>query len=100
MVYSARPGRAGASDPIYRRAAHPYIRFDVRDTLHLTFSDMVFWGGPLRARLLLGAMAPARAAEITAAIVRQYFDQELRGQRSPLLEGTPVFPEVSVRTVR
>lgn len=100
MVYSARPGRAGASDPIYRRAAHPYIRFDVRDTLHLTFSDMVFWGGPLRARPLLGAMAPARAAEITAAIVRQYFDQELRGQRSPLLEGTPVFPEVSVRTVR
>ena len=100
MVYSARPGRAGASDPIYRRAAHPYIRFDVRDTLHLDFSDMVFWGGPLRARPLLGAIAPARAAEITAAIVRQYFDQQLRGQRSPLLAGEAVFPEVSVSVPR
>ena len=31
MVYSERPGRAGASDPIYRRSAHPYYRVDVRD---------------------------------------------------------------------
>jgi hypothetical protein len=31
MVYSERPGRAGASDPIYRRAAHPYYRVDVKD---------------------------------------------------------------------
>ena len=100
MVYSSRPGRAGASDPIYRLAAHPYIRFDVRGTLHLTFSDMVFWGGPLRARPLLGDIAPARAAEITAAIVRQYFDQELRGQRSSLMAGTSVLPEVSVSVVR
>ena len=100
MVYSARPGRAGASDTIYRRAAHPYLRLDVRDTRHLDFSDMVFWGGPLRERPVLGAIAPARAAEITAAIVRQYFDQELRGQRSPLLAGTSGFPEVTVKTVR
>ena len=96
MVYSARPGRAGASDPIYRRAAHPYTRLDVRDTRHLDFSDMVFWGGPLRERPVLGSIAPARAAEITAAIVREYFDQELRGRRSPLLAGTAVLPEVSV----
>ena len=47
MVYSARPGRDGASDAIYRRAGH-FIRVDVRDTGHLEFSDMVFWGGPLR----------------------------------------------------
>jgi hypothetical protein len=60
----------------------------------------VFWGGPLRAHPLLGAIAPARAAEITSAIVRQYFDQQLRGQRSPLLAGEAVFPEVSVRVVR
>src|SRR6185369_11971610 len=42
MVYSERPGRAGASDPIYRRAAHPYYRVDVHGTRHLDFSDMVF----------------------------------------------------------
>ena len=34
MVYSARPGRTGASDAIYRRSASPYFRIDVRQTLH------------------------------------------------------------------
>ena len=99
MVYSARPGRSGASDAIYRRAAHPYYRVDVKDTRHLDFSDMTFWGGPLRERPILGPMAPGRASEITSAIVRQYFDQELSGRRSPLLSGAPLFPELTVRTV-
>lgn len=98
MVYSARPGRSGASDAIYRRAAHPYYRVDVRDTRHLDFSDMAFWGGPLRERPVLGTIAPARASEITGVIVRQYFDQELLGQRSTLLAGMPLFPEVTVKT--
>ena len=98
MVYSARPGRSGASDAIYRRAAHPYYRVDVRDTRHLDFCDMVFWGGPLRERPVLGTLAPLRATEITGVIVRQYFDQELLRQRSTLLGGMPLFPEVSVRT--
>ena len=100
MVYSARPRRDGASDPIYRKAAHPYHRLDVRDTGHLEFTDMVFWGGPLRERHVLQALPPARAAAITAAIVRQYFDQELLGRRSPLLAGTSVFPEVTLTPVQ
>ena len=99
MVYSARPGRAGASDAIYRRAARPYFRVDVGDSGHLEFSDMVFWGGPLRARPILGAIPPARAVEITRAIGREYFDQQLRGKRSPLLAGTERLAGVTVRTV-
>jgi dienelactone hydrolase len=95
MVYSARPGRAGASDAIYRRAASPYYRVDVRDTLHLDFSDIRLWSGPLRDRPIFGAMPPARAADITGAIVREYFDQELLGVRSPILSGATVFPEVT-----
>jgi predicted dienelactone hydrolase len=96
MVYSARPGRSGASDVIYRNAASPYYRVDVRDTLHLDFSDLVFWGGPLRERGRLGKLTPARAHEITREIVRQYFDRELLGRRSPLLEGKDVPGEITV----
>jgi pimeloyl-ACP methyl ester carboxylesterase len=96
MVYSARAGRTGASDAIYRRSASPYYRVDVRDTLHLDFSDMIFWGGPLRDRGALGTLTPVRAAEITRAIVRQYFDQELLKKRSTMLAGTSAFPEVTV----
>jgi predicted dienelactone hydrolase len=99
MVYSERPGRAGASDPIYRRAAHPYYRVDVKGTRHLDFSDMVFWGGPLRERPILGSIAPDRAVTVTATIVREYFDQELAGRRSALLAGTTVLPDVAVRTI-
>jgi predicted dienelactone hydrolase len=96
MVYSARPGRTGASDAIYRRAASRYFRCDVRDTLHVDFSDMVLWDGPLRQSGALGTLPPARAVEITRTIVRQYFDQELLGKRSPMLAGKAAFPEVTV----
>jgi hypothetical protein len=78
---------------------HLSDRVDVRGTLHLDFSDMAFWGGPLRERSALGTIPPARAAELTALIVRQYFDQELLGRRSTLLAGASVPPELTVRTV-
>lgn len=88
MVYSARPGRLGASDLIYSRAASRYYRVDVDDTRHIDFSDMNFWGGPLRKAGASGTMAPERAAELTRLIVGQYFDQELRGIQSLFLNGT------------
>jgi pimeloyl-ACP methyl ester carboxylesterase len=95
MVYSSRLERAGANDIIYRRAASPYYRVQVNGTLHLDFTDMVFWP-PLRDRKVFGAIAPVRATEITRAIVREYFDQELRGQPSALLAGDQRVPELTV----
>ena len=96
MVYSGRPGRAGASDLIYRRAASKYYRVDVAGTRHLDFTDMNFWGGPLRQRGAYGDIAPARAAEVTRAIVREYFGQEILGQPSLLLTGKAKWPDVTV----
>jgi predicted dienelactone hydrolase len=99
MVYSARPGRAGASDYIYSRAASKYYRADVADTLHVDFSEMNFWGGPLRQRGAFGSIAPGRAAEITRLLVREFFSQELLGQKSSLLSGD-VPSGVTVRELR
>jgi predicted dienelactone hydrolase len=99
MVYSARPGRTGASDAIYRPAAAPYIRADVSGTLHLDFTDMAFWT-PLRERKALGAIDPVRATAITRRVVREFFDQELRGRRSAFLEGKETMPGVTVKTVK
>jgi len=99
MVYSARPGRLGASDAIYRRAAQPYLRVDVPGTRHLDFCDMAFWGGPLRERSVLGAIDPVRATAITRAIVRRYFDQELLSKRGAVRAALAAYPEVSFRTV-
>lgn len=96
MVYSARPGRAGASDVVYKAAASRYYRVDVAGTLHVDFSDMNFWGGPLRARGAFGPIDPARAAALTRQIVREYFDQELLGRPSPVLSGKEKLDGVSV----
>jgi hypothetical protein len=96
MVYSAREGRRGASDVIYSRSARPYVRVDVDATLHNDFSDMVLWGGPWSVRPFFGAMTPLQAIAVTRQIVREYFDQELLGRRSPLLSGTAPVPGIRV----
>lgn len=101
MVYSGRPGRAGASDLIYSRAASKYYRADVADTLHVDFSEMNFWGGPLRQRGAFGKISPERAAEVTRRLVREFFTQELLGQKSLLISGdSQPLAGVTVRELR
>jgi dienelactone hydrolase len=100
MVYSGRAGRAGASDIIYKRAASKYYRVDVSDTLHLDFTDMNFWGGPLRQRGAYGKIDPARAAEVTRTIVREFFGQEILNQPSALLSGKQPLSGVTVVELR
>lgn len=87
MVYSGRPGRAGASDLIYSRSASKYYRADIADTLHIDFTEMNLWGGPLRQRGAFGKIAPERAAELTRLLVREFFSQELLGRKSPVISG-------------
>ncbi|MEO7158469.1 MAG: hypothetical protein ABI039_12955 [Vicinamibacterales bacterium] len=100
MVYSGRPGRAGSSDLIYRRSASKYYRVDVKDTLHLDFTDMNYWGGPLRQRGAYGKIDPARAAEITRLIVREFFAQEILKQPSAFLAGKQPMTGVTVVELR
>ena len=100
MVYSARAGRAGASDLIYRRSASKYYRVDVKDTLHLDFTDMNFWGGPLRQRGAYGKIDPARAAEITRLVVREFFAQEILKRPSAFLAGKQPMSDVTVVELR
>jgi predicted dienelactone hydrolase len=100
MVYSGRAGRAGASDIIYKRSASKYYRVDVKDTLHLDFTDMNYWGGPLRQRGAYGTIDPARAAEITRLVVREFFAQEILKQPSAWLAGKQTQPGVTVVEVR
>ena len=100
MVYSARPGRTGASDIIYKRSASKYYRVDVNDTLHIDFSDMNFWGAPLRQRGAYGKIDPARAAEITRLVAREFFGQEILKQPSAFLSGKQPMADVTVVQVK
>lgn len=100
MVYSGRAGRAGASDIIYTRAASKYYRVDVKDTMHLDFTDMNLWGGPLRDRGAYGKIDPGRAADITRLVVREFFAQEILKQPSAFLSGKTPMPDVTVAEVK
>lgn len=100
MVYSGRPGRAGASDLIYRRSASTYYRIDVTDTLHMDFSEMNFWGGPPRQRGAFGKIAPERALELTRRVAREYFAQEIVGRKSAFLSDAQPIAGVRVAVVR
>lgn len=100
MVYSGRAGRAGASDIIYKRSASKYIRVDVQDTLHLDFTDMNYWGGPLRQRGAYGKIDPSRAAEVTRLVVREFFAQEILGRPSAFLAGKQPMTGVTVIEVK
>jgi len=100
MVYSGRPGRLGANDVLYRRAASVYYRVDVDSTRHLDFSDLPLWGGPLSGPGGHGSITPQRAVEVTRIVVREYFDQELRKKPSALLGRTLRLPGVEARRVR
>lgn len=96
MVYSARAGRAGASDAIYESSAERYYRADVADTLHLDFSDMTLWP-PLRARRMTGAVPPLTVVATTRVLVREFFDQELRGRTSDVLARRRTIAGATVR---
>ena len=100
MVYSGRPARAGASDYIYSRAASKYYRVDVADTLHIDFSEMNFWGGPLQKRGAFGKIEPARALELSRLIARSFFGQEILKQPSTLFSDSQPLPGVTVREMR
>jgi predicted dienelactone hydrolase len=99
MVYSGRAGRVGASDVIYQRAASKYLRVEVQDTLHLDFTDMNYWGGPL-AKRAFGSLGAARAAEVTRLTVREFFGQEILGRESAFLGGKRPMTRVTVSKVK
>ncbi|MGH9220932.1 MAG: alpha/beta hydrolase family protein [Vicinamibacterales bacterium] len=100
MAYSGRPGRAGASDLIYSRSASKYYRADVADALHIDFTEMNFWGGPLRQRGAFGKIAPERATELTRLLVREFFGQEILGRKSLLIGDSQPIAGVTVRELR
>ena len=64
--------------------------------MHLDFTDMNFWDGPLRQRGAFGKIDPARAADITRMVVREFFGQEILKQPSAFLSGKQPMTDVTV----
>jgi predicted dienelactone hydrolase len=98
MLYSARSGRIGFSDPIYEKGAQ-YWRAVLAGSLHLNFGDWQFWQGPARMTRALGEISPARSSEVVRHLVREFFDAQLSAKPAALLQRS-VYPELALRRVR
>ena len=61
---------------------------------------MNYWGGPLRERGAYGKIEPARAAEVTRMIVREFFAQEILKRPSAFLTGKQPLDGVRVTELR
>jgi len=66
------------------------------DALHLDFTDINRWGGPLRERGAYGKLDAVRAAGITRTVMRESFAQEILKQPSALLSGKQPMTGVTV----
>ncbi len=99
MLYTERDGRVGASDAIYRNTRAPYWRAVLARSRHLDPSDWALFGPGLRRGGGFGTVAPGDAVRLTNRLVLEWFDQELRGRRSPLLSGARREPGLTVERV-
>jgi dienelactone hydrolase len=99
MLYTERDGRVGASDVIYRNTRAPYWRAVLARSRHLDPSDWALFGPVLRRGGGFGTVEGDEAVRLTNRLVREWFDQELRGRPSPLLSGTQPEPGLTVERV-
>ncbi|MGN9787152.1 alpha/beta hydrolase family protein [Nonomuraea sp. ZG12] len=68
----------------------------VADSGHFTFIDLPILGGQAGMTDPAAPLSGKRSGEITAAYAGAFFDQHLRGERRPLLDGpSPANPEVA-----
>jgi hypothetical protein len=63
---------------------------------HMSFSDAPLIAPENYANISIDAK---RATQIANAYILAFFDRFLRGRPSPLLDGAPVFPEVTFERV-
>ena len=83
------------NDTIFQRSENTCYGLFVNGTRHYNFSDVVIWSSLLKSFGLLGSIDGFKMLDIMNDYVLSFFDQELRGVDSTLLEGPAAeYPEV------
>jgi hypothetical protein len=73
----------------------------VRGTTHLNFTDLVLYSPILKFTKEFGPIEGDRMVKIINAYAVAFFDEYLKGERSPLLDGpSPDFPEVIIEVTK
>ncbi|MDF1537324.1 MAG: hypothetical protein P1Q69_00245 [Candidatus Thorarchaeota archaeon] len=95
MIFGPDYGNPEMNDTIYNRAENTCYGLFVNGTRHYNFADATIWSPVLKSVGLLGSIDGYRMLDIMNKYVLAFFDQELRGIESTLLDGPSVdYPEI------
>ncbi len=83
----------------YDHAAGPAFFFQVNEFRHFDFLDEVLWHRLINNPGFFGTIEGTRTVKILRTYVVAFFDQYLKGQDQPLLDGPSLnFPEVTIES--
>ncbi|MHA1906021.1 MAG: alpha/beta hydrolase family protein [Candidatus Thorarchaeota archaeon] len=95
MIFGPDYGNPEMNDTIFQRAENTCYGLFVNGTRHYNFADVVIWSSLLKSFGLLGSIDGNHMLDIMRDYVLAFFDQELRGIDSTLLNGPSAdYPEV------
>ena len=88
-------------DQILDRLTGPVYVVGVQDTLHLDFTDLYLFSPLVKYSSWLGPIDGSRMTRIINAYVLAFWDETLKGENSPLLDGpSPDYPEIKTDFVK
>jgi dienelactone hydrolase len=83
----------------YRLISGPAYLMEVEGFKHSTYLDQILWPKEDPRPDMFGTVEPARAVQITNAYVLAFFNQYLKSEHQPLLDGpSEDYPEVTVES--
>ncbi len=95
MIFGPDYGNPEMDDTVFQRAENTCYGLFVNGTRHYNFADVVIWTSLLKSFGLLGSIDGYRMLNIMNDYVLSFFDQELLGIDSSLLDGPSAeYPEV------
>jgi len=95
MIFGPDYGNPEMNDTIFQRSENTCYGLFVNGTRHYNFADVVIWSSLLKSFGLLGSIDGNQMLDIMSDYVLSFFDQELRGVDSTLLDGHAAeYPEV------
>ena len=95
MLFGPDYGNPEMNDTIYLRAENACYGLFINGTRHYNFADVNIWSPILTSVGLLGSIDGYRMLGILTKYVLAFFDQELRGITSTLLDGPSAdYPEI------
>lgn len=95
FLFMQNPEGQAINRTLFERAQGPGWFMVVQGSRHFDFTDFPLVTPIFRLLGFIGSVPGERMVHITNAYTLAFFDQQLRGQASPLLEGpSPDYPEV------